>query len=367
MWFLGLQAGDNVRFAQYWAANAIIDKHKAPAAKRVSVMQTEKCLSVLSDAWQWFYNRTLYNEWNSLGFKLGTTSNLPNLVRNCKYWQAQELELLNGSLLCKLRNAWVSCQMHDNDSITGLFTMYVILWAFNWGQLVICPILGRDSNYWQAQEIQLLKGCLSCRLRNTWVSCQVYDNDSITWLFIMNVIPWASNWGQLPICPILGCNRNYWQAQERQLLNGILPCKLRNAWVSCQMHDNASIAGRFTMNVIPWASSWGQLPICPILGCNRNYWQAQERQLLNGILSRIHREACVSCQMHDNNSSIAGRFTMYVILWASTNWGQATATLPHFGLQSQLWLGQELQLLNGFLSCRQSHSWGLVRCMTMIL
>jgi hypothetical protein len=51
MRFLELQAGDNVRFAKYWAAIAIIDKHtEATAAKRISVMQTEKCLSVLSGA-----------------------------------------------------------------------------------------------------------------------------------------------------------------------------------------------------------------------------------------------------------------------------------------------------------------------------
>ncbi len=226
----------------------------------------------------------------------------PILGCNSNYWQAQECQLLNILLSCKLRDSWMSCQRNDNDSITGQFIMNVNPWAANWGQLPICPILGRNSNYWQAQEIQLLKGCLTCRLRNTWVSYEVYDNDSITWLFIMNVIPWASNWGQLPICPILGCNSNYWQAQECQLLNILLSCRLRDSWVSCQMHDNDSITRHFIMNVNPWAANWGQLAICPILGRNSNYWQAQEIQLLNRFLSCRLRNAWISCQVYDNNS-----------------------------------------------------------------
>jgi hypothetical protein len=146
---LGFKLGTTSDMPNIGLQMQLLTSTEAPAAQRVSVMQSEKCLSVLSDAWQWYYNRTLYNEWNSLGFKLGTTSNLPNLVRNSKYWQAQELQLLNGSLLCKLRNDWVSCQMHDNDSITGLFTMYVTLWASNWGQLPICPILSAIASIGQ--------------------------------------------------------------------------------------------------------------------------------------------------------------------------------------------------------------------------
>ncbi len=244
----------------------------------------------------------------------------PILGCNSNYWQAQERQLLNRLLSCRLRSTWVSCHRHEKDSITRHFIMIVNPWAANWGQLPICPILGRDSNDWQAQEIQLLNGFLSCRLRNTWVSCQVYDNDSLTGLFIMNVIPWASNWGQLPICPILGCNSNYWQAQERRLLNGLLSCRLRNTWVSCQRHDNDSITGYFIMNVNPWAANWGQLPICPILGRNRNIWQAQEMQLLKGFLSCRLRNTWVSCQRHDNDS-ITRLFIMNMIPWTA-NWGQ---------------------------------------------
>ena len=142
MWFLGLQSGDTFRFAPSWVAIAIIDN-------------------------------------------------------------AQNLHLLNRLLSRSLKNAWVSCQMHDNDSITGLFIINVIPWASIWGQLPICPILGCNCNYWQAQKLQFPNRFLSRSLRNTWVSCQKEDNDSTTGLFIMNEIPWASNWGQLPISPIL--------------------------------------------------------------------------------------------------------------------------------------------------------------------
>jgi hypothetical protein len=189
----------------------------------------------------------------------------------------------------------VSCWTDFHPADWGIpECLNVISWASSWGQLPICPILGCNSNDWQAQECQLLNGLFSCRLRNTWVSCQVYDNDSITGHFLMNVIPWASSWGQRLICPILGCNCNYWQAQKPQLPNRFLSCWLRNAWVSWQEHDNDSITGLFIMNVIPWASSWGQRPIRQILGCNCNYWQAQKLQLTKGFLSCRLSENAVS-------------------------------------------------------------------------
>ena len=51
----------------------------ATAVQQVYITQFEECLSVSSNAWQWFYNRTFYNECESLGFKLGTTFDLPHL------------------------------------------------------------------------------------------------------------------------------------------------------------------------------------------------------------------------------------------------------------------------------------------------
>ena len=154
--------------------------------------------------------------------------------------------------------------------------MHEIPWALSWGQLPIGPILGCNCNYWQAQKLQLPNRFLSRRLSNAWVFCQVHDFDSIARSFTMNVIIWASIWGQLPICPILGCNCNYWQAQNLPLLNRFLSRRLNNAWVFCQVHDYDYLAESFTINVIPWASIWGHLPICPILGCNCNYWQCTE-------------------------------------------------------------------------------------------
>jgi hypothetical protein len=114
-----------------------------------------------------------------------------------------------------------------------------------------------------------------------------------------------------------------------------LQCSHTNAWVSCHNHDNDSITEHLAMNVISWASKWGQLSICPILGYNHNFWQGQEWQLLSGVLSCSQTNVWVPCQMHDNDA-MTRHFAMNVIPWAS-NWGQATANLPHLGLQSQFW------------------------------
>ncbi len=133
-------------------------------------------------------------------------------------------------------------------------------------QLPIFPIVGCNHNYWQAQELQLPNRFLSCRLKNAWVSCRMHDNDSITGLLTMNVIPFTSNWVTTSNFPTLGCNCKYWQAQELQLRNGFLSCRLRNAWVSCQIHDNDSLTGLLTMNVIPLASNWVTTSNLPNLG-----------------------------------------------------------------------------------------------------
>ena len=118
-------------------------------------------------------------------------------------------------------------------------------------ELPLCITLEWNQNLWQGQEWQLLNGSSSCRLTNTCVSCQMHDNDSIIGHLTMNVIPCASNWGQLPIHFTMGQNCQLWQGQEWQLHNQCLSCSNINAWVSCPMHNNNAITEHFPMNVIP--------------------------------------------------------------------------------------------------------------------
>ena len=256
----------------------------------------------------------------------GQVPNCQILGCNGSNWQAHEQQLLDRVFSCSLLNSWVSYQMHYDDSMTRLFAMNVILWASNYGQVPNCQILGCNGSYWQAHEQQLLNRVLSCSLINSWVSCQMHDDDSITLLFAMNVIRWASNYGQVPNCQILGCNGSYWQAHEQQLLDRDFSCSLISSWVSYQMHHDESITRLFAMNVIPWASNYGQVPNCQILGCNGSYWQAHEQQLLNRVLECSLKSAWVSCQMHDDDS-ITRLFAMNLIPWAS-NWGQVSAWWP---------------------------------------
>jgi hypothetical protein len=56
-----------------------LTKTGVTAAQRAFTMRNQEPLSVLSNAWQWFYHRTFCNECDCLGVQMATSHNFPEL------------------------------------------------------------------------------------------------------------------------------------------------------------------------------------------------------------------------------------------------------------------------------------------------
>ena len=136
MWFLVLQTGDNCQFTSPWDKTANCDKDRndscttnvCPAVIPMLEYLVGCMTTMLSQnifQWMWFLRLETGDKELPLCITLELNQNL---------WQGQEWQLLNGSSSCRLTNTCVSCQMHDNDSIIGYFTVNVIPCASNWGQ-----------------------------------------------------------------------------------------------------------------------------------------------------------------------------------------------------------------------------------------
>jgi hypothetical protein len=100
LWFLGFKMGITLDWPLIQMHLDILPNTRAAAAQWVFVMQTKEFLSVLVDTKQWFRKRTIYNDCDSQGFKLGRSrcQFATPWPADHNFWQGQEWWLATRSM-----------------------------------------------------------------------------------------------------------------------------------------------------------------------------------------------------------------------------------------------------------------------------
>ena len=108
-----------------------LTKTGVTAAQPAFTMRNQEPLNVLSDAWQGFYDRTFCNECDCLGLHMGTSDNFPELVLHLPDLTMTGVTAAHREFT--MRNQAPMSVLSDawhNDSITEQFAMNVIAWAY---------------------------------------------------------------------------------------------------------------------------------------------------------------------------------------------------------------------------------------------
>lgn len=150
-------------------------------------------------------------------------------------------------------------------------------------------------------------------------------------------------------------NLNFWQIGQERLLNGFLSCRQRNACVSCQIHDNDNIAGHFTMNAIPWACNVGQASAN--LPNHVLQWQilTSSGATVAQRLFVLQTKECL-CVLSDTWQWFSTR-TFHNECYSLGVQQRTTSNLPDLWLQWQLLTSARATAAQWLLSCKQRNAW----------